>query len=704
MNDEVNDITMTLHEQIRQMQYIPELQANPVAEESAVDQYHKILHEWFMGDSNVLPITSEQILPVLLAPLLRAETSVRYSDDFVFQLLNEQLRYNHQKIRNFLDRIKLNISGLKDLQALAHHTSETEQAHYEFASDIVAFEQVDKLATVHGGAEMSHEQQNLITRCLMELEAAVENFKQNGITVFTTQALASEFDLEKKLSNVRFEISQDPCDVVNTRCREETQRFIRTVAALRQAELLLAQKYDTNLHTTYFERFNISHLTEEDIASFKLLLVIDESHAISRSPGSFINLMSGRSPVKVLAVNRLYGEQQSAESNPHELAALAIVRRRAYVFQGSENLETGLRKGLTISAPVLWNVLFVSTPDLGGLSKILPAVRDSRYFPNIEFDTQSGSEFGSHFNIHSNEQPSAPFPTITLDIKSPTGTSPMEFQLTPADVLAVVPGSQEELHLVPPETDFDDLIEFATYILSPAATLVGKIPFIWVVDESDNLRKAVTPLSWVIHSRSCLEYWQFLQDVGGTHSFHARQAVESERTQWEDRKAREIDDLKKQLTSEVETNREKDLEKAINRMLYAILDPKKGNTTNERIEEALSNAETQPELQDTVTESNQPIVPEGPPGETSERNEVISEVWVETDECTSCNDCIDLLPGVFKYNADKQAIVHNPKGGPYAKIVAAAEKCPARCIHPGLPHNPDEPDLEKFLKRAEKFN
>ena len=27
-----------------------------------------------------------------------------------------------------------------------------------------------------------------------------------------------------------------------------------------------------------------------------------------------------------------------------------------------------------------------------------------------------------------------------------------------------------------------------------------------------------------------------------------------------------------------------------------------------------------------------------------------AEAWVESDECTSCNDCTDALPAVFKYN------------------------------------------------------
>jgi hypothetical protein len=36
--------------------------------------------------------------------------------------------------------------------------------------------------------------------------------------------------------------------------------------------------------------------------------------------------------------------------------------------------------------------------------------------------------------------------------------------------------------------------------------------------------------------------------------------------------------------------------------------------------------------------------------------------------------------------------------------VAAAEKCPAHCIHPGKPLNPDEPNLEELIQRAEPFN
>ena len=45
----------------------------------------------------------------------------------------------------------------------------------------------------------------------------------------------------------------------------------------------------------------------------------------------------------------------------------------------------------------------------------------------------------------------------------------------------------------------------------------------------------------------------------------------------------------------------------------------------------------------------------------------------------------------------------NPQGGSYESIVKAAEKCTAEVIHPGTPWNSNEKNLDKLIKRAEKF-
>ena len=78
--------------------------------------------------------------------------------------------------------------------------------------------------------------------------------------------------------------------------------------------------------------------------------------------------------------------------------------------------------------------------------------------------------------------------------------------------------------------------------------------------------------------------------------------------------------------------------------------------------------------------------------------------WVETPECSGCSDCVTLAPGVFALNAERKAVVVNPKGGKFVDIVKSAEKCPAECLHPGAPWNPAEPGLDQLRARAANYN
>ncbi|MGB5627084.1 MAG: hypothetical protein WBM61_15220, partial [Woeseiaceae bacterium] len=61
-------------------------------------------------------------------------------------------------------------------------------------------------------------------------------------------------------------------------------------------------------------------------------------------------------------------------------------------------------------------------------------------------------------------------------------------------------------------------------------------------------------------------------------------------------------------------------------------------------------------------------------------------------------------PQIFAYNDDKKAVIKNPNGGPYRDLVKSAEKCTAEVIHPGLPRDRSAKDIDKWIKRGEKFN
>jgi pyruvate-ferredoxin/flavodoxin oxidoreductase len=79
-------------------------------------------------------------------------------------------------------------------------------------------------------------------------------------------------------------------------------------------------------------------------------------------------------------------------------------------------------------------------------------------------------------------------------------------------------------------------------------------------------------------------------------------------------------------------------------------------------------------------------------------------VWVDTPECTACDECININPKVFGYNEAKKVVILNPKAGSYLDVVKAAEKCTASVIHPGTPWNMSEANLDKLKQRAAKFN
>jgi len=82
---------------------------------------------------------------------------------------------------------------------------------------------------------------------------------------------------------------------------------------------------------------------------------------------------------------------------------------------------------------------------------------------------------------------------------------------------------------------------------------------------------------------------------------------------------------------------------------------------------------------------------------------VSEEPYIDTFLCTSCNDCMKVNPLLFRYDANKQASIANARAGTFAELVKAAEGCPARCIHPGMPRADDASATAPVLARAAKY-
>jgi ferredoxin len=91
--------------------------------------------------------------------------------------------------------------------------------------------------------------------------------------------------------------------------------------------------------------------------------------------------------------------------------------------------------------------------------------------------------------------------------------------------------------------------------------------------------------------------------------------------------------------------------------------------------------------------------------EEDEDNDLsFGEPYIDTLLCTTCNECTNINPRLFQYNGDKQAFVADASAGSFAEVVTAAEKCPAKCIHPGKPRGDDASATPQLIERAAKFN
>jgi pyruvate-ferredoxin/flavodoxin oxidoreductase len=77
--------------------------------------------------------------------------------------------------------------------------------------------------------------------------------------------------------------------------------------------------------------------------------------------------------------------------------------------------------------------------------------------------------------------------------------------------------------------------------------------------------------------------------------------------------------------------------------------------------------------------------------------------WIDTEECTACDECININRHV-RLQRGGQGGHQGREGGPYQDLVKAAEKCTAQVIHPGLPGDRSAPDIERWIARGEKYN
>jgi pyruvate-ferredoxin/flavodoxin oxidoreductase len=456
--------------------------------------------------------------------------------------------------------------------------------------------------------------------------------------------------------------------------------------AVRMAEKELAGDYLPDRDDDFFRRFTWNKFSEDEWLLCPPVVSLGGDGAMYDIGFQNLSraLMSGM-PIKVLVVDTQvysntggqactsgfisqvsdmapYGAaQRGKQETRKEISLIGMAHRTSYVMQGTiahvNHLIESYIDGLNSRRPALFNIYAVCPPEHGvGDDKSFDQSKlavESRAYPLFRFDPDAGTTFAECSSLEGNPALDQDWPTYTLKYRDEAGLEQsMTLPMTFADFAATEARFLKQFKKAPPETWNENMVLLAEFLELDEDEREGKFPFIWAVDNKNRLIRLLVTEDLVRSSAERLSFWRQLKGIAGI-----------------DAKAEDASDVAERVRAEL-------LAKIAASLGMA------GSDSGGAVPSAPTFAAA--------------------PGSAGSGD--YEPVWIESPECTACDECINLAPKIFAYNEQKLAIVVNPKAGKFADIVKAAEKCTAGCIHPGTPWNMSEPGVEKLMVRAAKFN
>jgi len=283
---------------------------------------------------------------------------------------------------------------------------------------------------------------------------------------------------------------------------------------------------------------------------------------------------------------------------------------------------------------------------------------ESRAYPIFKYDPDKGVTAAEAFDLDGNPAMESVWPTYQLKYLENNIEKSMEVAMTFADFALTEARFRKHFRKAPRDTWNDNMVPLAEFLEMESDDREDKFPFIWAVDRKQHLSRVLVAKKIVESCEERRDFWIMLRAIAG---------VETD-------KPVEVD-MESKIRSEVVGKITEGLIKLAGGDPLAMVALARGDKPAPQVSEQASGA------------TGDYMAP-----------------WLETEDCTSCDECIKINGKIFAYNGDKKAFIQNAEAGPYQDIVKAAEKCTAGVIHPGLPADRNVKDIDKWIKRGEKFN
>ncbi|MBF0219511.1 MAG: ferredoxin [Gammaproteobacteria bacterium] len=456
---------------------------------------------------------------------------------------------------------------------------------------------------------------------------------------------------------------------------------------IRQAELEISGQYSADIHAEFFTHFNWEQFSEEEFRLCPPVVSVGGDGAMyDIGFQNLSRLMMSGMPVKVMVLDTQvysntggqactssyiaqiadmtpYGKRSSGKKEIRkEMSVIAMAHRSTYVLQGAisnvTHLIEGYVDGLNSRRPALFNIYAVCQPEHGVADdasyRQSKLAVEARGYPLFTYNPDLGTTFADCCSLAGNPAIDSDWPTYDLHYLDDHGDEQrMSLPFTFADFAMSEGRFRKQFRKAAPDTwESGQMIPLAEFIELDAATQAGQFPYIWAVDKKNHLIRALVSAEMVNSTMERRDFWRQLKGLTGM--------------------AQRVD-----VNAVIEQTRQ-EMAQTITRNLMQ-----------------WSGSATASHLNASPTTATSSV------GINSAAD--FEAVWIETPECTACDECVEINPKIFAYNGDKKAIVVDPRGGPFVDIVKAAEKCTAGVIHPGTPGNPTEPNLEKLVARAAKY-
>jgi ferredoxin len=474
------------------------------------------------------------------------------------------------------------------------------------------------------------------------------------------------------------------------------ERYAPLFGAMRTARLELANAYESPRHDHLLEHFCRRCFSDSEFDLMPRVVAVGTVHDGLSDMASLSSILRSSRPITLL----LLGDDLATLDHERiELAYLAVAHRKCFASQASishpSHLVDSIKCGLDSVRPTLHTIASEDTHPLGAWLEGNAAI-EGRACPLLRYDPSQGSTWAERFDLVDNPQPEHDWPIWTGDVDD----NELELSFTFAHCAMLTTDLQKFFMQLPDGIESDDLMPIEEWLHLSPEEASKSIPYLWAADNDGAIHKLVVAREVTDTCRERLDYWRTLRELAGIDNSYVQQAVEEEREQLDSEFALQREVIETKHATEIASIRTTASQVAMQQLAEVLLGGG-GGLVNPLTSATMTmpSASPMPVSNTVATE----VVTEEVAIEAEPETD-LGDPWIDSPLCTTCNDCMDINAQVFVYNEDKQAYIKDASAGTYEEIVLAAEACPARCIHPGGPLDPSEPNLDELIQRAADFN